>query len=444
MTVLLRLTDDRLTRVGWRLDEQRTFSIALPERTLKFSRRWQLCLVLADGALKWDEGEFVLEEDAPSGPAIIAVARLRSSPRPTTTDDRVIVAEATILDPFPLRDLVAGLPAAQRSEVRQAARHVAGDLTPAAADAVVDALIRERPDLGAIVRGLMRSGSDEMVRGAAGEVLALERDAVRVALSISGVSDDPLDDWNGSSDAGFLASLAYETPEDMLVAHDAGRFPDWDTLPGGRPDWIDFTNGKSHVRVGNVNHTKLENVLGVDLIYRHIEADTTVLVQYKRMRQDGKGDWFYRPDAQLAKELARMRKVDSRPSTSDSPRTWRLHPRGCLLKLVRQPKEFDPRSDRLLPGLYLPLEYLDELLKDDSTLTDKGARRLGYDTIDRYLTNGLFVDLVRQGWIGTRGLTTKAVTALIDAAVNAGRSVVLAEESSDQTGAERRQRPTRT
>lgn len=86
----------------------------------------------------------------------------------------------------------------------------------------------------------------------------------------------------------------------------------------------------------------------------------------------------------------------------------------------------------------------DELLADDSTLTDKGARRLGYDTIDRYLTNGLFVDLVRQGWIGTRGLTTKAVTGLIDAAVNAGRSVVLAEGSSDQTGAERRQRPTRT
>jgi hypothetical protein len=182
----------------------------------------------------------------------------------------------------------------------------------------------------------------------------------------------------------------------------------------------------------------------VDLIYRHIEADTTVLVQYKRMRQDGNGDWFYRPDAQLEKELARMRKVDRQLSTDDSPQTWRLYPHGCLLKLVRQPKEFDPRSDRLLSGIYLPLEYLDKLLADDSTLTDKGARRLGYDTIDRYLTNGLFVALVRQGWIGTRGLTTKAVAALIDAAVSAGRSVLLAKVSSDQSGAERRRPPTRT
>ena len=183
----------------------------------------------------------------------------------------------------------------------------------------------------------------------------------------------------------------------------------------------------------------------MDLIYRHVEADTTVLVQYKRMKRDGNGKWFYRPDVQLKKELERMRRVDDQSSIDKSPQTWRLHPRGCLLKLVRQPNEFDPHSDRLLPGLYLPLEYLDELLADKSTLTERGSRRLGYDTIDRYITNGLFVDLVRQGWIGTRGLTTRAVTTLVDAAVGSGRSVLLAEESSAlQSGAERRQRPART
>jgi len=331
-----------------------------------------------------------------------------------------------------------------RAEVRRVARRVAGDLSPAAAEAIVESLLRRRPDLRPIIHHLTRGGSDELIQGTTGEILALERDAVRVALSIAGVNVNSLDEWERAGDSGFLANLAYETPEDMLVPHDAARFPDWDALPGGRPDWIDFTNGKNHVRVGNVNHTKLENVLGVDLIYRHIEADTTVLVQYKRMRKDSNGDWYFRPDAQLTKELVRMRKVDSQPSIDKSPQTWRLHPRGCLLKLVRQPNEFDPRSDRLLPGLYLPLEYLDDLLADDCTLTDKGARRLGYGTIDRYLTNSLFVDLVRQGWIGTRGVTTRAVVNLIDVAVGAGRSVLLAEESSDQTGAERRQRPTRT
>lgn len=221
------------------------------------------------------------------------------------------------------------------------------------------------------------------------------------------------------------------------------RFPDWTVRPGGRPDWITLTDGQNNVRIGNVNKTKLENTLGVDLIYRHVEADTLILVQYKRMRKDARGDWYYRPDKQLVAELERMRRYDRHGEANNSAGTWRLHPRGFVIKLVRQPREFDPRSDRLLPGLYLPLEYFDELLADDCTLTKRGARRLGYDTIDRYLTNDLFVALVRQGWIGTRGLSTKSIGRLIDAAVGAGRSVIVAEERGGQPGAIRRRRPAR-
>ena len=227
-----------------------------------------------------------------------------------------------------------------------------------------------------------------------------------------------------------------------MVSHDAGRFPAWMARPGGRPDWLTFSDGDNYMRIGNVNKTKLENVLGVDLIYHHIEADTLVLVQYKRMRKDAQGEWFYRTDDQLEKELERMRKVDAVIAMEAfTPPTWRLHPRGCLLKLVRQPKQFDPRSDQLLQGIYLPLEYLDGLLADPCTQTKGKSRRLGYDTIDRYLTNDLFVSLVRQGWIGTRGATTKAVSAVIDAAVRGGRSVIVAEEWGEATGAKRRRRP---
>jgi hypothetical protein len=339
---------------------------------------------------------------------------------------------------LPLRELVSGVPSAHRPEIRRASRKVAAGLTGSVGEAVVETLLRLRPDVQPTVRHLMRGEDNEFIEGPAGQVLVLERDAVRAALSIAGLGVEPLQEWSGTNPRGFLASLKYQPSEDVLVAHDAVRFPDWDVLPGGRPDWTVFSNGRSHMRVGNVNRTSLEHTLGVDLIYRHVEADTTILVQYKRMKRGAKGEWFYRPDKQLATELQRMRQVDAQPSRDNSPQTWRLYPRGCLLKLVRQPNNFDPSSDRLLPGIYLPLEYLDELLADDSTLTDRGARRLGYDTIDRYLTNDLFVALVRQRWIGTRGLSTKAVGALIDAAVGSDRSVILAEESSEQTGAERR------
>lgn len=443
VTVLVRLSDQRLNRVGWRLDSGRRFSIAVPERTLALRHQRDLCLVLADEPLVWDMDELAPDEAAEPGPSVIALARIRSSPRPTTTDDRVVLSESELIGPLSVGRLVSDVDPPHDRELRSASRSVAAELSEPAGEAVIASLLRLRPDLGPRIEHLRRGGHDEPVLETAGETLALERDAARLALSIAGVDPGPLQEWGGPNDEGFLASLAYETPEDVLVSHDATRFPDWTARPGGRPDWISFSDGENHIRIGNVNKTKLENTLGVDLIYRHIEAENLVLVQYKRMRKDASGHWYYRPDKQLAEELGRMRRFDRQGDADDTPRTWRLHPRGFVIKLVRQPRGFDPRSDRLLSGLYLPLAYLDELLADGCTLTKKGARRLGYDTIDRYLTSDLFVALVRQGWIGTRGLTTKAIGTLVDAAVDAGRSVVIAEEWGEQSGATRRRRPAR-
>lgn len=442
MVVLLHLDEKRLERVGWRLHEGRRFSVAIPERTLVLGRQWQLCLVIADRAVAWDGSELVAD-DGHHSPSAIALGRVRSSPRPTTTDDRIVITESLLIDPLSVAALISATVTPNRREVRAASRTQAAALNDAAAESLVDALGRLRPDLLPIIENLRRGRDAEAIQGEAGEVLVMERDAVRLAMSIAGLDPSPLQEWNGLSRNGFLASLAYSTPEDVLVSHDASRFPDWTAEPGGRPDWIAYGDGQNHMRIGNVNKTKLENTLGVDLIYHHLEADTLVLVQYKRMRKDARGEWFYRPDKQLHEELDRMRPYDRRGMIDDSARTWRLHPRGFVIKLVRQPTEFDPRSDRLLPGLYLPLEYFDELLVDDRTLTKRGARRLGYDTIDRYLTGDLFVDLVRQGWIGTRGLTTRAIGNLIEAAVGAGRSVIVAEERGEQPGAIRRRRPAR-
>ena len=218
----------------------------------------------------------------------------------------------------------------------------------------------------------------------------------------------------------------------MLSRYDASHFPHWPPLAGNRVDWRLFTDGQRSLRVGDVNATKLERILGVDLIYRHLESDTFVLVQYKKMRRDAHGKWSYRPDAQLDAELERMRKVDTTAvEAAADPATWRLNPRGCFLKLVRPPEFFDPTSDRLLNGIYLPLLYLVELF----AAHPEGTRpHLGYDTIDRYITAELFVALVLQGWIGTRGVTTRAIQKLVDAAVGAQHSVIIAEETGQQPG----------
>jgi hypothetical protein len=48
------------------------------------------------------------------------------------------------------------------------------------------------------------------------------------------------------------------------------------------------------------------------------------------------------------------------------------------------------------------------------------------------------VDLVRQGWIGTHGVTTDAIQLLVDAAVRERHSLILAEDLGEQAGSERR------
>lgn len=239
-----------------------------------------------------------------------------------------------------------------------------------------DVLDRLVPGLGVIVDGLLPRDEEVVpIGGPTGENLAFERDAARLALSIVGLEVEMDADWSGLDGNGYLKSLSYTPREEVLIAHDAVRFPGWQALPGGEPDWLRFSDGTRHLRIANVDATPLERRLGVDLLYHHVEADTFVLVQYKKMTKDEKGRWWYRPNAQLTEEMIRMQRVDSDPDSNAHPdaRTWRLHPRACFLKLVAPPRTFDPTADRLLSGIYLPLSYLDELLKHDSTLGPQGA-----------------------------------------------------------------------
>jgi hypothetical protein len=386
-----------------------------------------------------EQSDYMPLVDTPGTPSIIGVARLRGSGRPTTTDDRVTIAEPSLVDPpVELRQLgdvnLVRLPRVNPDT----AIEIEGQRN----DELIQRVISLRPDLTAFINSLSRFQEAQPIVGNEGDVLALQRDAVHLALSFAGFDVEDTATWNAAADGGYLSRLAYMPREEVLSRYDASRFPNWQPVTGNRVDWTLFTDGRRSLRVGDVNATKLERILGVDLIYRHLESDTFVLVQYKKMMRDAQRKWSYRPDAQLDAELERMRKVDmTAVEAAAAPATWRLYPRGCFLKLVRPPEVFDPSSDRLLAGMYLPLLYLDELI----AAHPEGTRpHLGYDTLDRYMTAELFVALVREGWIGTRGVTTRAIQTLVDAAIGEQRSVIIAEETGPQPGrVRRRDRPTR-
>ena len=327
MTVLLGLTQSRFSRLGQRIRGGEQFTVTIPERLVRPHRRWRLCFLIAEAA-ELGFSNYTPLVETPGAPSIIGVARLRGSGRPTTTDDRVTVAESRLVHPpLELRRLadadLAMLPAVTPDTTIE----VEGQRN----DEVVQSVLSLRPDLTAIINRLSRFQETAPIPGDQGEVLALQRDAVHLALSFAGFDVEDTATWNAAAEGGYLSRLAYVPREEVLSRYDASRFPDWQPLTGNRVDWTLFTDGNRSLRVGDVNATKLERILGVDLIYRHLNSDTFVLVRYKKMMRDAHGKWSYRPDTQLDAELERMRKVDTTVvDAAAAPATWRLYPRGTL------------------------------------------------------------------------------------------------------------------
>ena len=81
-----------------------------------------------------------------------------------------------------------------------------------------------------------------------------------------------------------------------------------------------------------------------------------------------------------------------------------------------------------MSGIHLPVAYVEELVAHGATVDEPGRHWLGHDTIDRYVTTGLCIALVREGWIGICGVTTRAIEQIVQAAGEQGHSVVLAED----------------
>lgn len=444
VTVWLHMSDVKLDQVAWRIGEGRQFTTTVPGRELRLGRNPRLCLVLGDYPITGAEayGEWGPDYDAPKDLYVLAVGRIRGSGRPATTDFRVKVDLLhPLAGPVKLRTVVRVVSHPQRS-LTSIRTTVARDLGRDTTESYRDKLDVLFPGLGPIIDVLL--GDLEVETSAvAAATLAEERDATHLALRIAGIDVDPDDLWTDAA-SSYLSSLAYAPRESALLGHDANRFGDFELSGGTRPDWQEFTDGQVTLRIANVDKTPLEETLGVDLIYRHVDADTFVLVQYKRMVKRSKG-WTYEVDGQFLEELERMSRVDAgdKRKYKAGPGTWRLNPGACWFKLVAPPDTFDLTSRKLLPGLYLPLEYAEELLADDCTLGPRGGRRFRWDDIDRYVTSGMFTQLVREGWIGSRGLKTRALQTLIDSSLGKDRAVVLAEEAGTPTGGSRRTRPRR-
>ena len=145
--------------------------------------------------------------------------------------------------------------------------------------------------------------------------------------------------------------------------------------------------------------------------------------------KQGPSKLYYRPDKkQLPLELARMRAVDD--LCVDAPiEDYRFHSQASWMKLC-DPSAVVEKPQDLIKGMYLPRAYFEALLKAETSRGPKDGVRLGYDNVKRYLTNTNFADLVRTGWIGTHGASTKRITKIIAEVLASRRAIVLGIQTS--------------
>jgi hypothetical protein len=268
-----------------------------------------------------------------------------------------------------------------------------------------------------------------------------EKDAVGLALSIFGFDRHDRDIIKTESipdePAPFLSTLNVRNQrEDSMIIHDATTLgSDWSTIKQYQINVVEFRRKESDEKltIVHAHRTKIEETLGVDLIYYNHRFSSYVMVQYKRMKGK-RGNFTYRPtdDNNFESEINRMRQFNTKYADTFSEQelgVYRLSTEAFYFKFCPI-TNFDPLSTALIEGLYLPLNYLEILLKSPDGKGPKEGTSIASNRMKRHLSNTLFIQLVQGGWIGSRLRNTGILTGLIQASINNDKSVLLAYSES--------------
>lgn len=267
------------------------------------------------------------------------------------------------------------------------------------------------------------------------ETMALEHEAVAAALRLAGFDERERETnlaWNPSEKArtgSFLDGLnAVPLREDTMIQNDMQVVPGFERLDQAKFGAVRFENDDTRLIVLHANHQRLEETLGVDLIYYNHSFHSFVCVQYKAMEQEHSGAVFRFPKEDLAKEIARMEsavKLLRAISRNAEPQGFRLNENPFFLKFCPR-VVFEPDKPELIRGMYLPIDYWRILEQHPSTLGRRKGRQLTFENAGRYFDNTGFIYLVSKGWIGSNTEQSTVLGDIITAILSGQRSVTLA------------------
>ncbi len=105
------------------------------------------------------------------------------------------------------------------------------------------------------------------------------------------------------------------------------------------------------------------------------------------------------------------------------PKNYRLNIDGFYYKLCPS-RQYDVNGTEMIRGMYLPLEYFDGLLSLSDNTGPLGGPIVTYDNARRHLNNSVFIHLVQNGWIGTRGAGSNAFAEIVGNSIRNGSEVI--------------------
>lgn len=252
---------------------------------------------------------------------------------------------------------------------------------------------------------------------------ALQEDAIQTALSTFGINSKDRVSSLELVPGRETALVRVGINEDSVIEHDARSVPGFDLVGSDLTGRAVFEKNNERLEVITANRRPLEHCFGVDLIYLNLSKQNIVMLQYKMLeiQKEGmhQGDWLYRPDDQLDKEIQRMRFFSKKHIPPNDE--YRLNPTVFYLKFVKRHAFLGTGS------IITPLDHFEMLRTNPKCIGPKGAIRISYKNLEgSYLRQNSFFDLVFSGYIGSYSKTTQDLKTLIDGVLRYDKALITA------------------
>ncbi len=340
--------------------------------------------------------------------------------------------------PLPIKQVQEKLNKVLRSHFIRVSTGDGARVPPKTWEALISYIKKTRPTISKKIDELYTRQNIRQYSGNDRKIESFKRDAATVALKIAGIDSKKADfdcydqDGNPVKELpAFLSGLEnYRLMEDRMIIHDSKNVPEWTSINVPAHITARFTDGSKVLTIQNFNREDVETALGVDLMYFNEFYRSFVLIQYKAFNTEGSAKVYRLSDSSYKEEYENMKNLqqhlDKTQNENRQMNNYRFHRGVCYFKLCDRDL-LDLNSTEMIKGMYIPLDYWADLVNDDSTKGKRGGRFVSYDNVGRYFNNTQFIELVKEGWIGTTINQSKQLEEIISEILSSGRSVILAD-----------------